>query len=77
VGTDALGNSVLKNEIFDPLSSRTVTNAAGQQVVVRDPFYGNRIPASRLSPAAIKIAALYPLPTVGTIANNFNITPPV
>ena len=57
VGTDALGRAVLRNQIFDPNTGRTVTNAAGQQVLVRDPFPGNRIPANRFSPAALKIQA--------------------
>ena len=69
VGTDARGQPVLRNQIFDPLTGTNVTNAAGQQVLVRDPFPGNRIPAARMSPAALKIQELWPSPT-GT--GNFN-----
>lgn len=32
LGNDALGRPVYANQIFDPQSSRTVTNAAGQSV---------------------------------------------
>ncbi|MCC7236356.1 MAG: carboxypeptidase regulatory-like domain-containing protein [Bryobacterales bacterium] len=70
VGTDVLGRQVFQNQIFDPLSSRTVKDAAGRDVVVRDPFDGNRIPVSRMSPAALKLQALYPTPKFdGTYTN--------
>jgi hypothetical protein len=76
-GTDALGRPVYANEIFDPKSSRTVTNSAGQQVVVRDPFPGNMvIPASRISPAALKLQALYPAAQISTPYNNYNSNGP-
>jgi len=75
-GTDALGRSVFANEIFDPLSSRTVTNSAGQSVTVRDPFVNNTIPASRLSAAALKLQALYPAPQTSSIYNNYNSNGP-
>jgi len=55
IGTDALGRPILAGQIFDPTTTRTV---GGQQV--RDPFPGNRIPASRIDPASAKIIALYP-----------------
>jgi hypothetical protein len=72
VGTDALGRAVLRNQIFDPDTGRTVTNAAGQQVLVRDPFPGNRIPANRLSPAALKIQQLFPNPQSTADFANYN-----
>lgn len=71
-GTDALGRPVFRNQIFDPLTSRTVTNAAGQHVVVRDPFPNNRIPANRLSPAALKVQELFPLPQLNADFANYN-----
>ena len=72
VGTDALGRPVLRNQIFDPLSARTVTNAAGQQVVVRDAFPNNIIPQNRLSPAALKIQQLWPDPQTNADFANYN-----
>jgi hypothetical protein len=71
VGVDTLGRAAFRNQIFDPNTARTVTNAAGQQVVVRDPFPGNRIPASRLSPAALKIQQLWPDPQVNAPFANY------
>ncbi|MDX1979378.1 MAG: TonB-dependent receptor [Bryobacteraceae bacterium] len=44
--------------VYDPLSARTVNGA-----VVRDPFVGNVIPGSRLSPIARAIATHFPQPT--------------
>jgi Carboxypeptidase regulatory-like domain/TonB dependent receptor len=64
--------SSFQNQIFDPLSGRTVQNASGNNVVVRDPFVGNRIPASRLSPAALKIQALYPSARINAPYANYS-----
>jgi len=69
---DALGRPVLKNQLYDPASTRTING-----VIVRDPFQGNIIPVTRMDPAAIKIASLFPaqnfasgLPTPGNQAKN-------
>ncbi len=56
--------------IYDPAATRTEGGRA-----VRDRFAGNRIPASRLDPIALKVAPFYPLPNRPpdnvTGANNF------
>ncbi|MGA2725618.1 MAG: carboxypeptidase regulatory-like domain-containing protein [Bryobacteraceae bacterium] len=56
IGTDALGNTITKYEIYDPSTTQTLAN--GQ--IVRTPFPGNIIPASQINPAASKILALFP-----------------
>jgi hypothetical protein len=56
--------------IFDPATTRTVNG-----VVVRDPFPGNRIPAERLDPAAIRLINLLPNPTSPSIDRNFVFNP--
>jgi hypothetical protein len=72
VGTDALGRPVYQGEIFDPASTTMVNGN-----VVRNPFQGNIIPASRLDSIAHNAAALYPAPTVaGATANNYNFNAP-
>jgi hypothetical protein len=43
--------------IYDPLTARNVNG-----VIVRDPFPGNIIPASRISPVARNVLNFYPLP---------------
>jgi len=70
-GTDTLGRPVYANEIFDPASGRTVNN-----VVVRDPFPSNAIPASRMSPAALKLQVLFPAAQLPSIYNNYNSNGP-
>ncbi len=50
--------------IFDPLTD-TVTGAN------RTPFTGNIVPASRISPAARNVQALYPLPLTGDNFANY------
>jgi carboxypeptidase family protein len=53
--------------IFDPATTR----ADGNGSFVRDPFPGNIIPASRISPVSAKIAALLPTPNLSTESNNW------
>jgi hypothetical protein len=72
VGVDAMWRPVLKGQIFDPASTSTVADATGNQVYVRDAFPGNRIPAARFSPAALKVQALFPLPSVNAPFANYS-----
>ncbi len=44
--------------IFDPLTTRENPDAPGR--FIRTPFTGNRIPAARFDPVAVKAMALYP-----------------
>ncbi|HVU47163.1 MAG TPA: TonB-dependent receptor, partial [Terracidiphilus sp.] len=66
VGTDPLGRTVYKNQIFDPSTTRTVNGST-----VRDPFPGNAIPKTSWDPAAAKVVALYAQPTRSGISQNF------
>jgi hypothetical protein len=66
---DALGNTLIGNEIFDPATQTTVN---GQ--TVRMPFPNNTIPVSRFDPVAAKVQALFPQPTIpGALINNYQI----
>lgn len=67
VGTDALGRTIYKNQIFDPSTTRVVNGAT-----VRDPFPGNIIPTNRWDPAAAKAAALYVQPNRPGTGVNFS-----
>src|SRR3984957_6487444 len=68
IGNDPVtGNSILQNEIFDPASESCNSSGA----CTRNPFPNNIIPASRMDPAAAKIAALYPAPNQGVINGNY------
>ena len=71
LGTDPLGRPIMENTIFDPASARSVN---GQSVT--DPFVGNTIPMSRISPIAMKIQAFIPMPSTGALVNNWNQTYP-
>jgi Carboxypeptidase regulatory-like domain len=66
VGTDPLGRTVYKNQIFDPSTTRTVNGS-----VVRDPFPNNTIPKTDWDPAAANVAALYATPTGSGLSQNF------
>lgn len=67
--SDALGNAYPTGTVFDPAT--TVQLANGRYA--RQPFAGNRLPASRLDPTAIKLLNLYPAPTTSSLLNNFAV----
>jgi Carboxypeptidase regulatory-like domain len=76
-GTDALGRSVQRGQIFDPFSSRQVTDSAGRLRWVRDAFPNNAIPSSRFDPTAARMLAdpnFIPSPSApGSLAANGNV----
>lgn len=56
--------------IYNPFSSHLVTGSDGSQYYTRDPFPGNKIPASLIDPVGSKIAALYPSPNHASAGPN-------
>jgi hypothetical protein len=83
---DPLGRTVLSGTIFDPNSTRTVvcpatgsTCTPGANIVVRDPFTGNKFDASKFDPVSVKVLALVPGPegpnaAAGQLGNNYQHT---
>ncbi|HEV2499591.1 MAG TPA: TonB-dependent receptor [Terriglobia bacterium] len=81
VGTDPLGRTIFKGEIFNPYSTRQITAGQVDPVTglvaqstgqVRDPFAGNMIPQSMLNQQALTyLHAFYPVPNFGPGGNNF------
>jgi Carboxypeptidase regulatory-like domain/TonB dependent receptor len=65
LGTDAAGNDLFQNEIFDPNTTRPVGGS-----IVRDPYPNGVIPKRDMDPVALKIQSMIPLPT-GTRATGF------
>jgi Carboxypeptidase regulatory-like domain len=69
VGTDSLGRPIFQNEIFDPNTTRP--DPSHPLNVIRDPFPGNMIPATRLNPVTqLVLQKYYPSP-------NLNVGPGV
>ncbi len=66
LATDPLGRPIPENTIYDPGTGRVVNG-----VTIRDPFANNTIPLSRMDPVALKIQALMPQPTNGSLINNW------
>ena len=73
--TDALGRTFPKGTIFDPATTRCVSNCTSSPVYARDPFPGNIIPANRLDPNAVALLKLYPAPTSGALFSNYTASP--
>lgn len=87
---NANGTNVLANEIFDPTTTLCTSGCAAgtlsalsgsTPVYSRAPFMGNVIPVTKMDPASMKIASLYPatnqaIPT-GTYPQNdfYTVTP--
>ena len=68
----ATGNfSALGATVFDPYNTVTGANGASQRVA----FAGNRIPVSRIDPAARNVIALLPQPTTDGSTRNFAFNP--
>ncbi len=65
---DLNGNLIV---IYDPLTTRPNPSGIG---VVRDPFPGNVIPASRLDAVGRNVASIYPLPNGPGNFNNYTST---
>ena len=67
IATDAAGNPVFANEIFDP-ASRTTVGGVG----VASPFTNNVIPQARFSPFARAVQGLLPALSNGNLTDNYN-----
>jgi Carboxypeptidase regulatory-like domain/TonB dependent receptor len=65
---DPAGQTLSYGEIFDPNTTRVVNGAQ-----VRSPFPGNIVPMSRLSPFALAVENLFPMPNAPGLENNYII----
>lgn len=59
VGKDALGRDVIYGQIYDPATTRVLSDG---KTWIRDPFPGNQIPQSQFSRVTSKILANYDVP---------------
>ncbi len=71
LGTDALGRPIYANEIYDP-TTRGVNPANG--LGYANPYPGNKIPASAMSPSSLAFLALLPQPQNANLVGNYNGT---
>lgn len=67
IGTDALGRPVYQGEIYDPTTTRPAPGGG----FIRDPFPGNIIPNSALSPISLAVLQQEALPSGPGTANNW------
>jgi len=69
------GFSAVPSNIFDPLTSHTcvakVDVSSCNSIYIRDPFPGNAIPQSRMSPIGKKILSYFPVPKYSGQVNNY------
>ena len=68
IGTDVLGRTILRGQMYDPLTTRS----DGQGGFLRDPFPGNLIPAQRQSPISLSFLGGYAQPTGPGTVNNWD-----
>lgn len=84
--TDILGRTTRIGQVFDPATTRYLGTGAVDPITklpaqragyVREPFSGNIIPSTRISPVAAKLLALFPGPNAnsGNIVNNYVSAP--
>ncbi len=88
--TDALGRKIPIGTIMDPATTRLTPNGYVRDPIGTTPgncpagykaggsFDGctlNQIPQGRLDPNAIKLLNLFPLPTTGSFAGNYQVSP--
>jgi hypothetical protein len=66
---DALGQSLIQNQIFDPSTTRTAPDGSS----VRDPFALNAVPLTSMDKVALKIQGFIPLPLNSGLVNNYPI----
>src|ERR687897_875523 len=65
IGTDLLGRPVLRNQIYNPRTSRLITDPrTGRRGFIRQPYPNNQIPLSDFDPVALRIlsSGLWPEP---------------
>jgi hypothetical protein len=61
IGTDASGNPVLQNELYNPTTTACVSGCSSSNpVYTRQPYNNNVIPMSQMDSAAANIAKLWP-----------------
>jgi hypothetical protein len=70
IGTDAQGQPIFANEIYDPLTRGTLANGNG----FAQPFKNNIIDPSRITPFAKAVMALMPAPQNNNLINNYTGT---
>ncbi len=80
-GTDALGRPIYVGQIYDPRSTRMITQGqvdprtgliATQTGYIRDPIANNNVnTVGPLDPIATKLVSYYPNPTGSALTNNF------
>ena len=72
VATDALGNPIYANEIYDPASRSTTSAGVG----IANPFPLNIIPPTRFNPVAVAIQNVLPALSNSALYNNYIGTNP-
>ena len=81
---DNLGRSFQLGQVFDPATTRAVTQGQVDPVTgltavstgfVREPFGNNMLPANRLDQNAINLLNLFPAPNNSALFNNFASNP--
>src|SRR3984957_14595177 len=68
LATDALGRPIYANEMYNPTTRGTTSGGLGYS----NPFPGNIIPASMISPSSAAFLALFPQPQNSNLVGNYD-----
>ena len=80
IGTDAVGRPILQGQLYNPFTTRTITQGevdpvtglvATQSGFIRDPFQGNLITGNLINPTSQLLQAYYPDTTNSELVNNY------
>ena len=93
LGTDALGRPVLAGQLYNPFTTRLLTNGGTDTVTgspvgcpgnpapatcyIRDPFAGNVIPPGMIDSVAKNFLQYWPNPTSSALVSNYTATGPL
>jgi len=77
-GSDALGNSVVINQLYDPCAgSVNAYGACPGSTATPTPFFNNTIPGNRINPTSSRLLNLWPAPRSGSaVTENFTTATP-
>lgn len=86
IGTDCLGRPILSGQLYNPFTTRGITQGHVDPVTgatatcsgkIRDPFAGNVVPPGLIDPVSKNLLQYWPNPTSSALVSNYTATGPL